>query len=95
MHRGTPKGILARSICSVCAQPIAKGDVRFLMPSRLYSNYILDRLPIENRLACLRCYKEIARLNLTKGPFVKLGHIRAKVLRNTARKHAIEMMVLS
>ncbi len=71
--------LLERNVCSLCRYRIDKQDIKFVMPSRLYSNYFFDRLPVENRLMCAECHKNTEKLQMVKIPFVKLGHIRAKL----------------
>ncbi len=75
-----------RNICSLCRCAIWEHAPKFVMPSRLYSGYILDRLPVGNRLMCASCYRHTERLGLMRDPLAKLGSIRARLNKNAARK---------
>ena len=77
---------LAKNTCSVCTRLLERGDVKFVMPSRLFSSYFFDRLPIEHRLMCVGCYRRASRLNIMRLPLVKIGQIRAKLGRAIARR---------
>lgn len=70
---------LKRNICSVCTTLLDRQEIKFVMPSRLYSSYFFDRLPMENRLMCSSCYVRANRLNLVRNPLIKIGTIKAKL----------------
>ena len=57
------KKYLIDNTCSVCARTLGKADVKFVMPSRLYST---EQLPLEKRLVCVSCYKRIAFRSIVK-----------------------------
>jgi hypothetical protein len=80
-----------KNVCSLCTDLISRGDIKFVMPSRIYSNYFFDRLPLENRLMCLDCYKKVERLDMIKNPWVKLGHIKARLHNRLRERRIIEM----
>ncbi len=77
------RNYLSRNVCSVCTKLIEKDEVKFVMPSRLYSNYFFDKLPIENRLMCVNCYRRLERLNVLRFPLIKIGQIRLRLMRKT------------
>ena len=77
---------LSRNVCSVCARILDKDDVKFVMPSRMYSCYFFDRLPLENRLMCTACYTKANRLNLIRKPLIKIGQIRLKIARKLVKR---------
>jgi hypothetical protein len=79
---------LKKNVCSLCTELIPKGDVKFVMPSRIYSSYFFDRLPLENRLMCLDCYRKVEKMNIIRNPLTKLIHIRAR-LQNAFRKEHV------
>ncbi|MDE1870839.1 MAG: hypothetical protein KGI06_01205 [Candidatus Micrarchaeota archaeon] len=82
---------LARNTCSVCTRLLAKDEVKFVMPSRLYSAYFFDRLPMEHRLMCVTCYRKADRLNILKRPLVKIEQVRTRLRRTLARKSALRI----
>ena len=51
------KKYLIENTCSVCARTFSKGEVKFVMPSRIYST---SPLPLAKRLVCVNCYKRFA-----------------------------------
>jgi len=67
------------NICSLCRCEIWDGAPRFVLPSRLYSSYFFDRLPIGNRLMCVSCYRSVERLGIMNDPLAKLGSMRSKL----------------
>lgn len=81
---------LSRNICSVCTRLLEKSEVKLVMPSRMYSSYFFDRLPLENRLMCTSCYAKARKLNLIRNPLVKIGQIRVRITRKLARKAVME-----
>ena len=60
--------------------------LKFVMPSRLYSGYFFDRLPVGNRLMCESCYRSVERLGIMKDPLAKLGSIRSRLAKGKAQK---------
>ena len=77
---------LARNTCSMCTRLLEREEVKFVMPSRLYSNYFFDRLPIEYRLMCVKCYRRADRLNYIRQPLAKIWQIRARLGKTLVRK---------
>jgi hypothetical protein len=59
------------------------------MPSRLYSGYFFDRLPVGNRLMCASCYRSVGRLGIMRDPLVKLGNIRSRLSKSPVKKGLI------
>lgn len=80
------RNYLAKNVCSVCTKLLERDEVKFVMPSRMYSAYFFDRLPIEHRLMCVRCYRKAEKLNIISRPLVKIGQIRLRLRRAFARK---------
>ena len=74
-----------RDVCSLCRCAIWDGAPRFVMPSRIYSSYFLDRLPVGNRLMCTHCYWNVERSGLMNDKLAKLGSIRARLAKNRVR----------
>jgi hypothetical protein len=68
-----------RNICSLCRCAIWDDDPKFVMPSRIYSRYFFDRLPIGNRLMCASCHRGAERLGAMGDPLAKLGSIRSRL----------------
>ena len=68
-----------RKRCSLCRCAIWDWAPKFVMPSRLYSGYFFDRLPVGNRLMCASCCKSVERLGIMKDPLAKLGSIRTRL----------------
>lgn len=77
---------LARNVCSVCTKLMEKQELKFVMPSRMYSNYFFDKLPIETRLMCANCYRKAESLNLIRRPLIKINQIRLKLKRSIAKR---------
>ncbi len=82
---------LSRNICSVCTKLLGKDEVKFVMPSRLYSSYFFDKIPIEYRLMCVKCYRKAEKLNMVRRPLVKIGQIRLRLRRAIARRSAVKI----
>jgi len=85
------RSYLAKNTCSVCTRLLERGDVKFVMPSRLFSSYFFDRLPVEHRLMCVKCYRKASRLNIIRQPLVKIGHIRAKLGKAITRRQTVKI----
>jgi len=83
---------LSRNVCSVCTALLGKNEIKFVMPSRMYSNYFFDRMPIENRLMCLNCYRRADKLDILRKPLVKIGYIRARLSRALVRRQIARNM---
>jgi hypothetical protein len=81
---------LARNVCSVCTRLLDKNEVKFVMPSRLYSSYFFDKLPIEHRLMCAHCYRKVSKLNIIREPLIKIYHIRLRLRRALAKRAVIK-----
>ncbi|MGD0728854.1 MAG: hypothetical protein ABR981_02150 [Candidatus Micrarchaeaceae archaeon] len=77
---------LAKNVCSVCTRLMEHNEVKLVMPSRLYSNYFFDKLPIETRLMCTACYRKAESLDLVRKPLVKINQIRLKLKRTFAKR---------
>jgi len=80
---------LSKNICSLCTRLINKSEVKFVLPSRIYSSYFFDRLPIEHRLMCTGCYKRVDKLGIIRRPLIKIGQIRIKVGRSIAKRYLV------
>lgn len=85
---------LKRNICSVCVKLLDREEIKFVMPSRMYSGYFFDRLPMENRLMCASCYIKAEKMNLIGKPLMKIEHIKAR-LKNGIIKRAIAKRILA
>ena len=81
---------LEGNTCSVCTRLIDRTEVKFVMPSRLYSSYFFDRLPMAKRLMCTGCYRKVEKLNIISNPLTKIGVLRMKVRRIIVRNVAIK-----
>lgn len=82
---------LARNICSVCTKLLGRDEIKFVMPSRIYSSYFFDRLPIEHRLMCVRCYRKVEKLNIIRQPLIKIGQIRIRLGRALGKKYLVRI----
>jgi hypothetical protein len=82
---------LAKNICSLCTRLLYKNEIKFVMPSRLYSSYFFDRLPIEHRLMCVSCYRKVEKLNIIRQPLVKIGQIRLRLGRAIGRRYLVRV----
>ncbi len=82
---------LAKNVCSVCTRLLNKDEIKFVMPSRLYSSYFFDRLSIEHRLMCVNCYRKVERLNIIRQPLIKIGQIRLRLRKALARKSMVRI----
>jgi len=80
---------LTRNYCSLCTRLLDRSEIKFVMPSRLYSSYFFDKLPVSTRLMCTGCYKRVERLDLLKRPLIKIRHIRSKLGLAIARRSGI------
>lgn len=78
-----------RNICSLCRCTIWDWAPKFVMPSRLYSGYFFDRLPVGNRLMCASCHRSVGRLGIMRDPLVKLGNIRSRLSKSPVKKGLI------
>jgi hypothetical protein len=81
---------LSKNVCSVCTMLLDKNAVKFVMPSRLYSIYFFDKLPIENRLMCVGCYRKAEKLNIIRKPLVKIEQIRLKLSSKFAKRSVVK-----
>lgn len=82
---------LSRNVCSLCTRLLGNDEIKFVMPSRLYSNYFFDKLPIEHRLMCVGCYRKVERLNIIRRPLIKIAQIRLKLGRSITRRSIIRI----
>lgn len=82
---------LSKNICSLCTRLINKREVKFVLPSRIYSSYFFDRLPIEHRLMCIGCYRKVEKLNIIRQPLIKIGQIRLRLGKAIRRKYLIRI----
>jgi hypothetical protein len=82
---------LAKNICSLCTRLLCKDEIKFVMPSRIYSSYFFDRLPIEHRLMCVSCYRKVEKLNIVRQPLVKIGQIRLRLGRAIGRRYLVRV----
>lgn len=82
---------LSRNVCSVCTKLLDKEEVKFVMPSRMYSDYFFDRVPIEYRLMCVKCYRKAEKLDMVRKPLVKIRQIRLKLKGAMAKRSASKM----
>ena len=80
---------LAKNVCSVCTNLLNKDEIKFVMPSRLYSDYFFDRLPLENRLMCVTCYRKASRLNIIRQPLTKIAHIRVRLAKKIVKRSVV------
>lgn len=83
------RNYLARNICSVCTKLLNKDEVKFVMPSRLYSDYFFDRLPLENRLMCVTCYRKASKLNIIRRPLTKIDQIRVRLAKKLVKRSVV------
>ncbi len=71
------KKYLIENTCSVCARTFIKGEVKFVMPSRIYS---ASPLPLAKRLICTNCYRRFATRNRTRMPGIMQSGVSLKAL---------------
>lgn len=84
------RNYLVRNVCSICTKLLDKNEIKFVMPSRLYSSYFFDKLPIENRLMCAQCYRKVDKLNVIRSPLIKIDQIRLRLRRTLTRRAIIK-----
>jgi hypothetical protein len=84
------RGYLAKNTCSMCTRLLDRGEVKFVMPSRMYSSYFFDRLPITHRLMCVKCYRRASRLDIIRQPLAKIWQIRARLGKSITQKQAMK-----
>lgn len=77
---------MKKNVCSVCTRLLDKQEIKFVLPSRMFSSYFFDKLPLENRLLCLQCYGRAEKLNLVRKPLIKIGQIRVRLMRRLEKK---------
>lgn len=77
---------LSMNVCSVCTRLLDKREVKFVMPSRLYSFYFFARLPMESRLMCVDCYRKANKLDLIRKPLMKINIIRSKLRKSFSKE---------
>ncbi len=70
---------LSRMVCTVCIKNLNKQETKLVMPSRMYSSYFFDKLPMLERLMCVGCYRKAKRLNILHRPLTKISIIRKKL----------------
>lgn len=87
----TDRHYLAKNTCSVCTRLLDRNDVKFIMPSRIYSSDFFDRLPITHRLMCVQCYRKASRLNIIRHPLVKIDQIRFRLGKTFARRSVVKI----
>ena len=80
---------LSKNICSICTRLLGNDEIKFVMPSRLYSNYFFDKLPLEHRLMCVHCYRRVEKLNIIRQPLIKIGQIRLRLKKGIARRSIV------
>ncbi|MGI0100314.1 MAG: hypothetical protein ACREBH_01135 [Candidatus Micrarchaeaceae archaeon] len=81
---------LESNTCSVCAKLLGQDEIKFVMPSRLYSRYFFDRLPVSMRLMCIGCYRKASRLNILRRPLTKISQIRLRLGKTVSNKMPIK-----
>lgn len=69
------KRYMVRNICSVCNRLLKKQELKFVMPSRMYSS---NSIPIGHRLLCGACYKRVARRTRIRS-FASINQLRSLV----------------
>lgn len=67
---------IEKNTCSVCTKLLGRREVKMVMPSRMYSSYFFDRLPVQDRIMCVDCYRKARRLHIISKPLMKIGRIR-------------------
>jgi hypothetical protein len=80
---------IKKNVCSVCTKLLEKQEIKFVLPSRMFSSYFFDKLPLETRLMCASCYSKAEKLNLVRRPLIKIGQIRTRLMRRLERKAII------
>jgi protein-arginine kinase activator protein McsA len=81
------KKYLIENTCSVCARTFSRGEIKFVMPSKIYS---MSPLPLAKRLVCVNCYKRFAIKNKMRVASIwrlRLG-FRRGVVRNLSESVA-------
>ncbi|MFI5412835.1 MAG: hypothetical protein ACHQX1_03000 [Candidatus Micrarchaeales archaeon] len=86
---------LAKNTCSVCTRLLEREELKFVMPSRLFSNYFFDKLPMQNRLMCTHCYARARKLNLLSKPLIKIERIRQRLKRAVVKEVEVETKELA
>jgi protein-arginine kinase activator protein McsA len=76
---------MAKNLCSVCTRLLSKGEVRFLLPSMLYSD---ERLEISKRLVCSGCYRKLSTSVRSRMQFAS----RARQIRESLRRSIVRRM---
>lgn len=82
---------LSKNTCSVCTRLLDRNDVKFIMPSRIYSSNFFDRLPVTQRLMCVQCYRRASRLSIIRQPLVKIDQIRLRLGKTFARRAVVRV----
>ena len=80
---------LANNVCTLCTRLLDKNDIKVVMPSRLYSSYFFEKLPIGNRLMCITCFRRVEKLNIIKQPLTKIEQIRIRLKKSFVRKSTV------
>ena len=76
---------IAENTCSVCTRLLSKGEARFLLASRLYSE---ERLPMAERMVCSGCYSKVATSTRSRMEFAS----KARRIRESIRKSLVKRM---
>jgi len=73
---------LIANTCSACARSFGKGEVKFVMPSKIYST---SPMPLEKRLMCVGCYRHFAVRNRVRARINGIRQFRLGFRRSFAR----------
>lgn len=77
---------LVKHSCSVCKRLLKSGDVKLVLPSKLYGD---GRLPLADRLICTQCYKSVASKSMDRRSFrQRMQQVRANIRKGIAHKQA-------
>ena len=79
---------MAENVCYACRRPLASGDIKFVMPSRVLG---ARDLPLPKRLMCTNCYKRFAaRSRKSTGFFARMAARRLAV-RNSLLVNSVQI----
>ncbi len=75
---------LIKNSCSVCKRLLDRGEVKIVMPSKIYG---AERMPVIDRLICMGCYRRMGSRSMDRRSFRhKISQIRLGIRKGFAKR---------